>query len=229
MESADWLEIGKIVGVQGLKGEVRIYPNSDFPERFEQPGQRWLLHPNATEPESIELLSGRYLGNKGLYIVQFAGISDREQAEALRDCRLLVPESDRPQLEADEFHVMDLIGLEVFDQLTQTLIGTVVDVLSAGNDLLEVKLTTAPALEKAPDAAASEQNSLFQSVLPKGKRQLKSKSARSEAQSSVPSPPRPSNSDATVLIPFVEAIVPVVDLEQRRIEITPPEGLIEPG
>ncbi|HEY9659223.1 MAG TPA: ribosome maturation factor RimM, partial [Allocoleopsis sp.] len=38
-----WLEIGKIVGVQGLKGEVRIYPNSDFPERFEQPGKRWLL------------------------------------------------------------------------------------------------------------------------------------------------------------------------------------------
>jgi 16S rRNA processing protein RimM len=32
---------------------------------------------------------------------------------------------------------------------------------------------------------------------------------------------------STVLIPFVEAIVPIVDLQQRRIEITPPPGLIE--
>ena len=31
----------------------------------------------------------------------------------------------------------------------------------------------------------------------------------------------------TVLIPFVEAIVPVVDLRQQRIEITPPKGLID--
>ncbi|MCJ8279194.1 MAG: ribosome maturation factor RimM, partial [Rivularia sp. ALOHA_DT_140] len=31
----------------------------------------------------------------------------------------------------------------------------------------------------------------------------------------------------TVLIPFVKEIVPVVDLEAGRIEITPPDGLLE--
>lgn len=176
-----WLEIGKIVGVQGLKGEVRIYPNSDFPERFEQPGKRWLLRPDATEPEPIELVAGRYLTGKGLYVVQLAGITDRDQAETLRDCYLVVPETDRPPLEEDEFHVADLIGLNVFDQATQTLIGTVTDMFAAGNDLLEVQLTT-------PKAEAKSDK---------------------------------------VLIPFVRAIVPVVDLEQKRIEITPPPGLIE--
>jgi ribosomal 30S subunit maturation factor RimM len=30
-----WMEIGSIVGAQGIKGEVKVYPNSDFPERFE--------------------------------------------------------------------------------------------------------------------------------------------------------------------------------------------------
>lgn len=171
----EWLEVGKIVAAQGLKGEVRIYPNTDFPERFEQPGSRWLLRPGQQTPEPIELLSGRYLSNKGLYIVQFAGITDRDQAEALRDCRLVVPETDRPPLEEGEFHVVDLLGLAVVDQATQQEIGTVLDVIPAGNDLLEVQLPT-------------------------GKK---------------------------VLIPFVEAIVPVVDLEQRRVEITPPTGLIE--
>ncbi|NJL35812.1 MAG: ribosome maturation factor RimM [Leptolyngbyaceae cyanobacterium RM2_2_4] len=176
MVDTGWLEIGKIVGVQGLKGEVRVYPNSDFPERFEQPGRRWLLRPGATEPEQIELVSGRYLNGKGLYVLQIKGIGDRTQAEALKDCRLLVPESDRPPLEEGEFHVSDLLGLKVFDQATQALVGTVVDVFAAGNDLLEVEL---------------------------------------------------SESGAKTLIPFVKAIVPVVDLQQRRIEITPPAGLIE--
>jgi len=36
---------GTITAPQGLDGEVRVYSNSDFPERFEQPGQRWLQRP----------------------------------------------------------------------------------------------------------------------------------------------------------------------------------------
>ncbi|WP_416671112.1 ribosome maturation factor RimM [Egbenema bharatensis] len=194
-----WLEIGKIVGGQGLKGEMRVYPSSDFPERFLEPGQRWLLHPGAEEPEPIELLAGRYLQGKGLYVVQLAGITDRNQAEGLRNCRLMVPESDRPPLEEDEFHVLDLVGLVVFDQATQSRIGVVVDVLSAGNDLLEVKLDrmAEPDLDQVP---AEGRN-----------RKAKAKSSQ------------------TVLIPFVKPIVPVVDLVEQRIEITPPEGLIEGG
>ena len=36
------LVVGRVVGVQGLKGELRINPMSDFPERFTRPGRRWL-------------------------------------------------------------------------------------------------------------------------------------------------------------------------------------------
>lgn len=171
-----WIAIGKIVGVQGLRGEVRVYPDSDFPERFEQPGDRWLLRPNQAEPESIALESGRYLDGKNLYVLRLGGVSDRAQAEALRGCLLLVPEGDRPALDEGEFHVLDLVGLPVFDQTSQAQVGIVTDVLTAGNDLLEVALL---------------------------------------------------DSDRRVLIPFVEAIVPVVDLQQRRIEISPPAGLID--
>jgi 16S rRNA processing protein RimM len=182
----EWLEIGKIVGVQGLKGEVRVYPNTDFPERFEQPGTRWLLRPGGTQPEPIDLKAGRYLDGKGLYVVRFAGIGDRAQAEALRDSRILVPEGDRPLLEEGEFHVSDLLGLEVYDQATQQLIGIVTQVFAAGNDLLEVERAA------LPDQPGEPQSDKLQKVL----------------------------------IPFVEAIVPFVDLKQRRIEITPPPGLI---
>jgi 16S rRNA processing protein RimM len=175
-----YFEIGRIVAAQGLNGEVRVYPSSDFPERFTQPGQRWLLKPGVTQPEPIALVQGRYLAGKGLYILQLKGIDDRTQAEALRDCVLLVPVDARPLLEEDEFHVPDLIGLEVYDRATQTLVGTVISVIPAGNDLLEVALA----------------NNADDKTKP-------------------------------VLIPFVKAIVPIVDLAHRRIEITPPAGLIE--
>ncbi len=178
----DWLEIGKIVAPQGLSGELRVYPVSDFPERFEVPGKRWLLRSGDTEPQPIELLTGRYISNKNLYVIKLAGVEHCDQAEALRGCKLMVPASDRPQLDEDEYHVLDLIGLEVFMQASGELVGTVVDIIPAGNDLLEVKFHESFATDKKQQ---------------------------------------------TVLIPFVEAIAPVVDLKSRRIEITPPPGLLE--
>ncbi|MGA9379993.1 MAG: ribosome maturation factor RimM [Phormidium sp.] len=138
MSTEDWLEIGTIVSAQGLKGELRVYPESDFPERFEKPGERWLLHPKETEPRSIKLLSGRQIPHKNLYILKLAGVNDRNQAEELRGCKLMIPASDRPKLEADEYHVLDLVGLEVFNQLNGEKIGVVKDLIPAGNDLLLV-------------------------------------------------------------------------------------------
>lgn len=184
-----WLEIGKIVAPQGLSGELRVYPESDFPERFEIPGTRWLWHPGDTEPKPVELLSGHYLPGKNLYVISLAGVENRNQAEALRNYKLFVPASDRPQLGEDEYHVPDLLGISVFMQESGELLGTVVDVISAGNDLLEVK--------------PHRQNNSPQ------------------PQKSNSKPPQ------NILIPFVKAIAPVVDLQSRRIEITPPPGLLE--
>lgn len=185
----EWLEIGKIVSPQGLDGEVRVYPNSDFPERFVEPGRRWLLCPGGKEPQAIELLGGRYIEGKGLYVIEIAGVEDRNSAEDLRGCLLMVPESDRPILGEDEYHVLDLIGLEVFMQVSGESVGTVVDVIAAGNDLLQVKLH--------PLSVDGKED------MTKDKGQK------------------------TVLIPFVKAIAPVVDLSAKRIEITPPPGLLE--
>jgi 16S rRNA processing protein RimM len=127
-----------------LDGALRIYPDSDFPERFLEPGDRWLQRPGQTEPERVKLLSGRYLSRKGLYVIKLVGIDNREQAGQLRNARLLVARSDRLPLEPDEFHVADLIGLAVRLQLTGAVIGTVVDVFAAGNDLLSVQLVDQP-------------------------------------------------------------------------------------
>ncbi|WP_017301721.1 ribosome maturation factor RimM [Nodosilinea nodulosa] len=184
--TADWVEIGRIVAPQGIKGEVRVYPSSDFPERFLEPGDRWLKRPRSLTPEVVQLVRGRHVDGKGLYVVQLAGVDSREEAEALRDAVLMVPAGDRPRLDPDEFYVADLVGLRVVVQATGAEIGTVTDIFAAGNDLLEVTYYS-------PDAENS-----------------------------------PKSKPRTVLIPFVTAIVPVVNLAQGYLEIAPPAGLLDP-
>lgn len=224
----DWLEIGRIVAPQGLNGEVRVYPSSDFPERFLEPGERWLLRPNATEPESIQLQSGRFLEGKGLYVLKIQGIRYRDQSEKLRGATLLVPESDRPWLDDDEYHVMDLLGLPVFHHHTGIRIGTVQDVIPAGNDLLEVVLDTGAPDDKNSTEPGSLQGSHPESDAPlpdvshpsmrkKARRHLKKlKSKKGKKKTKMP----------TVLIPFVPEIVPIVDLDAGRITVDPPPGLL---
>lgn len=170
---AGWMEIGTIVSPQGLKGELRVYPNSDFPERFEVPGERWLYGPEWAEPRSVKLERGNFLPGKGLYVVKLAGVSDRDGAEALRDKMLVVPSKDLPRLPKGEYHVSQLIGLRVILQADRSVVGEIVDLMSAGNTILVVR------------GEQGEQ-----------------------------------------MIPFVTAIVPIVDLAAGLVEITPPDGLL---
>jgi 16S rRNA processing protein RimM len=133
-----WMEIGSIVGAQGIKGEVKVYPNSDFPERFERAGERWLWGSQDLQPRSIQLTKGYEIPGKGLYVVQLAGIDNRSQAENLRGQMLLLPTTDRPKLSSGEYHSQDLIGLPVFHQVTGLEIGIVADIFSAGHEILVV-------------------------------------------------------------------------------------------
>ena len=110
MQIEDLIEIGTIVAPQGLQGELRVKTNSDFPQRFEQPGVRWLQIQSHQSPTEIELIRGKQLPGKNIFIVKLSGIDDRNQAETLRGGKLLIPKSERPQLEEDEYHVADLIG-----------------------------------------------------------------------------------------------------------------------
>ncbi|MBP0029827.1 ribosome maturation factor RimM [Roseofilum sp. Guam] len=205
MSQNEWIEIGHIVAAQGLDGQVRVYPDSDFPERFLEAGTRWIQRLGEKTPQPIELLDGRLIPGKGLYVLTFDGIDTRDRAEALKKAKLFVPVSDRPPLEDNEYHVQDLLGLDVWIQETGKNLGVVVDIIAAGNDLLEVKL-----LNQKP----AEESEVSPKTVPNRKSKIKK-------------PRRQNNRPKTILIPFVEEIVPVVDLEKGRIEINPPEGLIE--
>jgi len=182
----DLIEIGTIVAPHGIKGEVKVYTDSDFPERFKKPGKRLLKRPNQDHYEWVTLQRGYYLPGKNMYVVRFEEVTNRNDAETLRKGKLFVEKRDRPRLEDNEYHFDDLINLAVIDQETAEMIGEVVDIYVAGNDLLVVKLEDS-FLEKQVSAPQHKQ----------------------------------------VLIPFVEEIVPVVDLENGKLELKLPPGLLE--
>ena len=163
------------MGAQGLKGELKINPSTDFPERFTQPGPRWLQPSRGASPREVELIRGRQLPGRSLFVVRLEGINDRASAETLIGNDVLVRSDDRPALAEGEFHLLDLVGLEVRLQADGTSLGTVRDLISAGNDLLDIQ---------RPDGR-------------------------------------------TLLVPFVEAIVPEVHLKEGWLLLTPPPGLLE--
>ncbi|MBE9060548.1 ribosome maturation factor RimM [cf. Phormidesmis sp. LEGE 11477] len=226
----DWLLIGRIVGAHGLNGYVKVYPESDFPERFVEPGERWLEKPGA-QPTAVKLTSGRYLEGKNTYLVKLAGFDFRDQAEDLRGSKLMVPAGDRLPLDPGEFHVDDLIGLSVVLQSNQTAIGTITNVFTTGHDLLEVSLpiedvpsSNEPNQKKsqedpAPEAAtvSSSESENHPSLRAKAAQKLRRKAKRAQKKK------RPK----TLLIPFVKDIVPVVDVASGHVEITPPAGLLD--
>ena len=125
------IKVGKIVSAVGIRGEVKVYPYTDYPHRFEElsgvfADEEWL------EPERV-----RY--QKNVVIVKFRGIDDRNAAEALRDRFLRIDRKDLRQLEEDEYFIFDLIGLEAQDT-DGNRIGTVRDVVqNSAQDLYEIE------------------------------------------------------------------------------------------
>ncbi len=138
-EKNKWMSIGEIVAPQGLKGEIRIKPNSEFPERFTTPGKRWIQKDNEL-PTEIQLQKGTLIPGKSIFVLSLEGISSRDAAEKIIGCKLVVPIDSRPNLNKDEYHYFDLIGLEARRGPKKTLIGYVTDLIKGGNDLLEIEL-----------------------------------------------------------------------------------------
>ena len=132
--SGGYLAVGNIVGAHGIRGEVKVELLTDFPERF-SPGATVYLGPESpTRPLRIEAARP----HKGMMLVKFAGVPDRNAAELLRDNLLLIPEEQAMPLGEDENYAHDLIGLQV-ETTEGRVLGKVVEILyTAANDVYVV-------------------------------------------------------------------------------------------
>ncbi len=132
---AGYLAVGVIIGVHGLRGEVKVEIHSDFPDRFAA-GSELLLGDTS---KKIIIQSSRM--HKGHMLLVLAGVKNRNQAEELRNLWLFVAEEDAASLDDGTYWIHDLIGLTVQTDEGQTL-GKITDVLATGaNDVYAIQPT----------------------------------------------------------------------------------------
>lgn len=110
MKEDDRIAIGKVAKPVGLKGEVKVLPWTDFPERFAK--LRRVFIRKKGKPES-ELKIVRVRGHGGAVRIQFAGIDTPKAADGLRDAELLIPKQEAMPLPEGTYYTFDLIGMEV--------------------------------------------------------------------------------------------------------------------
>ena len=133
------LELGRVSGVFGFKGELRLFLHNPETEVFEQPRRVVLLRPDGARFEAT--LSARPGAGKRV-LGWIDGIVGEEAANAMVGFTILIDRDDLP--EPDEgFYVSDVLGWPVFAGDRQ--VGTVVGIHATdGDDVLEVGDGTEP-------------------------------------------------------------------------------------
>ena len=137
----EWLIVVIITSCHGINGQVKVKSLSDFEERFLKPGMRWLQKENEP-PSKIELISGFKQPGKETFVIKLKGINTRDHAEQLKKYKLLVKTDNLPKLKKEEFHLLELINLEVktLEDDELKIIGKVINLENEKNNLLVIEL-----------------------------------------------------------------------------------------
>ena len=134
-----YVELGKIVGVWGVKGWIKLHSYTRNRVDIAQYSTWYLQEPRKkAEPVAIDVINCREQA-QGI-VAQLDGVVDRDQAMAMSGQKIFVKKSDLPELPEGEFYWQQLIGLTVKNEAA--VIGTVQSILETGaNDVLVCKNT----------------------------------------------------------------------------------------
>ncbi len=123
------LLIGRVWQAHGIRGEVKVVPETDDPNRFADLTTVFTgTNADAAERSSVESVRFQPTKKGTLVLLKLGSISTREEAEALRKQLVFARVDDLPPLEDDEYFLHDLVGLTVETEDGQT-VGIVDDVL----------------------------------------------------------------------------------------------------
>ena len=132
MANDSLVSIGQVLGAFGVRGEVKVYPLTDFPERFLTTRRVYLGNREA----QATLSSAR--PHERVWLLTLEGIDTRAAAEKLRGVYLMIPEPETMPLAEGSYYVFDLVGCSVFGE-DGTKLGEVRDASTGtGNDLLVI-------------------------------------------------------------------------------------------
>lgn len=137
--------IGRFGSTQGIHGEIKVFPLTDFPERFDD------IHSAFVDDKEILIVSTR--PQKNFIVMKIDGINTPEEASRFTNKLLKVRRADVPPLGEGEYYAFDIVGLAVIDQDGKTL-GEITEILKTGSNDVYVtqakdgKQILIPALKK---------------------------------------------------------------------------------
>lgn len=130
-------QVGVISATHGLKGEVKVFPTTDDPQRFKKLKEVML----DTGKELIKLEVEQVKFFKQFVILKFRGYDDINDVEKWKKKPLKVYRDQAVALKKNEYYIADLIDMEV-DLEDGTHFGTLKDVMQTGaNDVYVVETT----------------------------------------------------------------------------------------
>ena len=127
--------MARLLRAHGLDGEIFAGPTTSDGEALFVPGRVFRVAGGGPEGAPTELVLESARPHKGGFLLRFGGFADREGAESLRGLELALPEEELRPLEADEFFLHQLVGLDAW-RTGGERIGPVVDVYELGGQVL---------------------------------------------------------------------------------------------
>ena len=124
-----YVVVGRIVRPHGLRGELRMVPDTDFPERLARLSEAVLLKDG--RPTPVRVASVRPRGTDVL--IKLAGIDSMSSAEVWRGAELAVPRAQAAALPQGRHYVFEVVGLRVITESGRE-VGTVREIIRTGSN-----------------------------------------------------------------------------------------------
>jgi 16S rRNA processing protein RimM len=151
------LVVGVLAGPHGIRGELKLRPLTEFPERIPKLKELRLRFQDGRE-ETRRVRSTRL--HKEMVLVTLEGVTDRDSAEALRGASVLIDAADAHPLPEGRFYLHQLIGLRVVTPQGEEL-GTISDVHEfPANDVYVCGRYLIPATKDAVERISPEEGIL---------------------------------------------------------------------
>ncbi|OBR62851.1 ribosome maturation factor RimM [Paenibacillus oryzae] len=134
----NWYRVGKVVNSHGIRGDIKVLPQTDFPEERFATGSK-LLMVNEESGESLEVTVASARLHKNVYVMKLQGYSNINEVERFKGWSLKISEAAQGELEEGQYYYHQIIGCRVVTDEGAEL-GEIVDILSPGaNDVWVVE------------------------------------------------------------------------------------------
>ena len=129
------LQVGVITAMHGIRGEVKVFPTTDDPNRFKK--LKKVLLDTGKGKQELEIEQVKFF--KQFVILKFKGFDDINDMEKYRKMPLLVTRENAVKLKKNEYFIADLIGIQVYTE--DAYLGSLKNVIRTGaNDVYEIEM-----------------------------------------------------------------------------------------